>query len=549
MRGFSLSRAAAGNRTRRFPRNLGPMSILRHLFIFAAAAATLLLAASQPWGLNTAVLLFLLAGMCAFFYAGERRRLRHSRLLHSISGHIRALAHGGPGPTPLPPGAETAEVADALEEARERFRMAQQETNARLESMQLELHLDPVTRLPNRKYFFNELRRALTTGARDGEEGGHVLMFRQRDLAAINRHMPRDFTDQWLRSVALRLDQKLGRRHAPPFLLARLNGSDFALLLPGVSAATADQVAHRLRQELHALRVSLGERSWCRWALAIAAYTRGDQASRLLASLDHGLMRAESADTDAPVHADVPARAEAAGELQWRDTLVMALEQHRFSLSTQALNGPDGKLIRNEGKLMLHDAEARAPIEAEDFMPPAIRLGLSTECDIQAVRLALDWLVSHAGMLAVSIAVPSLAQSNFLPRLGQMLRDRPGQAARLVLEVEARGLVQNFADVRHLCEVASEAGARVGMRRLAEDFSAMTRLHELPIAYLRLGADFLAGMARSPGSRQLATCVRDTAKALGIEVYADGDADAHAQAFLDGLGIATLRRAPEPLAA
>ncbi len=84
-------------------------------------------------------------------------------------------------------------------------------------------------------------------------------MFRQRDLAAINRHMPRDFTDQWLRSVALRLDQKLGRRHMPAFLLARLNGSDFALLLHGVPATQVDALAEQLRHELRALRVSLGK--------------------------------------------------------------------------------------------------------------------------------------------------------------------------------------------------------------------------------------------------------------------------------------------------
>jgi EAL domain-containing protein (putative c-di-GMP-specific phosphodiesterase class I)/GGDEF domain-containing protein len=495
-------------------------------------------------------LLVALFGTCWLLYTRGLVRWLQKRLLHGISVQVRALARGQADPDALPAWREVADVVKALAEAREQFRVTAEEANARIESLQLELNLDAVTRLPNRKYFFNELRRALNSGpVVEGVDSGHVVMFRQRDLTAINRHMPRDFTDQWLRSVALRLDQKLGRRHLPAFLLARLNGSDFALLLHGVPSGQATALAEQLRHELRALRVSLGGQSWCRWALAMAPYSAGDHASELLALLDHALMRAESADTDAVFHAEEPGLTEAAGEHQWRDTLVMALEQHRFSLTMQPLYGPDGQLLRDEAELMLHDAETPAPIPSHVFMPAAIRLGLSSECDIQAVRLALDWLVSHSGTLALPVALPSLGQSNFLPRLGQMLRDRPAQTSRLVLEVEARGLGENFVNVRGLCEVVSEAGARIGVRRLAQDFGAMTRLHELPISYVKLGEDFVDGMARSPGSRQLAASVRETAKGLGIEVYADGTPDDQTYGFLMRIGITPLRCSAESISA
>ncbi|OZI23652.1 hypothetical protein CAL26_09455 [Bordetella genomosp. 9] len=496
-------------------------------------------------------LLVAFAGLCWLVYARGMVRWLQKRVLQGISAQVRALAHGDPAPpVALPPWREVADVADALAEARERLRMTAEEAHARIESLQLELNLDPVTRLPNRKYFFNELRRALTGGTQaPNAESGYVLMFRQRDLAAINRHMPRDITDQWLRSVGLRLDQKLGRHHVPPYLLARLNGSDFALLLQGVTASQAGPLADQLRHELRALRVSLGENQWCRWALATAPYSRGDRASELLALLDHALMRAESADTDSPVRAESPGLAEAAGELQWRDTLVMALEQHRFSLASQALLGADGATLRHEGTLMLHDADAQGPLPAHIFMPAAVRLGLSPECDIQAIRLALDWLVSHGGTLSIALALPSLGQSNFLSRLGQMLRDRPAQAGRLVLEVEARGLLENFDHVRTLCAVVCDVGARIGVSHLSDDFNVMTRLHELPVAYVKLGASFVDAMARSPGSRHLATSVRETAKGLGVEVYADGRADEETAAFLARQGIAVVAHPIESLAA
>ena len=71
---------------------------------------------------------------------------------------------------------------------------------------------------------------------RTAEAGGHLLMFRQRDLAQINRHLSRAFTDQWLRSSADRLRRLVDAQGGSQALLARIGGSDFALLMPRSSA-------------------------------------------------------------------------------------------------------------------------------------------------------------------------------------------------------------------------------------------------------------------------------------------------------------------------
>ncbi|MFC4274645.1 EAL domain-containing protein [Achromobacter aloeverae] len=520
------------------------MSLLRTTLLGIAAITALLLIGSQALGIYTEAsnadrlvlaLTVAVAGLCWAGSAIILLRWLDRRLLAELSRDLRVLDGKTDAPAVLPAVREFTEVKEALAQARDRFRATAEENSARIESMQLELNLDAVTRLPNRRYFHNELRRALAQAR--GGVAGHVLMFRQRDLIEINRHMPREHADQWLRSLAHRLDQLLGRRHNPPYILARLNGSDFALLLPATSPAQAGQAGEKLRLELRALRLALGGQRWCRWALALARYGPEDQASDLLARLDHALMRAESSDSDAIEHADDENRGDSAGELQWRDILIAALDQHRFSLDVRGLRGPDETLLRNEATLVLHDAEAPAPIPASRFMPAAIRLGMSAECDIQAARLALDWLVSHPGQLAIRLALASLAQSNFLPRLGQLLRDRPAQTARLILEIDAHGLADNYAAVRTLCEVATDAGARVGVRRLSRDFTAMTRLHQLPISYVKLSGDFVGGLAHSPGSRHLAASVVDTARQLKIDAYAEDIPDAATNALLREMGI------------
>ncbi|MCC3377970.1 hypothetical protein, partial [Cohnella sp. REN36] len=63
------------------------------------------------------------------------------------------------------------------------------------------------------------------------EEGGHVLLFRQRDLLPLNTSLSRDAVDAWLKLVTQRCTELLQKNGMDAGNLARLNGSDFIVLL------------------------------------------------------------------------------------------------------------------------------------------------------------------------------------------------------------------------------------------------------------------------------------------------------------------------------
>jgi diguanylate cyclase (GGDEF)-like protein len=364
--------------------------------------------------------LVLAAGLLwALFCVNLARRIE-ARISRDVRERERALA---PGDRKTSNGAsEQAGVDQALVDAQRLVAATVQEQNARIESLQSEIYRDPVTRLHNRKYFVDQFRLALAD--KDPDAGGHLLMFRQRDLAQINRHLSRAFTDQWLRSSSDRLRKLVAEFGAPEAMLARISGSDFALLLPRASAPQASLLAERVRRELRSLRVPMDKHESCRWALAMATYAPGDSMSDILARLDHALMCAESADDDQIASASRAPDSTHIGEYSWHDALVTALEQHRFSLSVQPLHDLSGGLLHQEASLTLHDTSGADPVPASIFMPPAVRLGLSAECDIQAIRLGLDWLYARPGALAVPISLASIAQPSFQSRLQRMLAER-----------------------------------------------------------------------------------------------------------------------------
>jgi EAL domain-containing protein (putative c-di-GMP-specific phosphodiesterase class I) len=118
-----------------------------------------------------------------------------------------------------------------------------------------------------------------------------------------------------------------------------------------------------------------------------------------------------------------------------------------------------------------------------------------------------------------------------------MIGDRPELCTRLVIEIDAHGLIEQQTEVLELCRIAQSAGVRVGLRRLAQQFGAMANLHLFPLAYIKLSGGFISGMEQSPGSQQLGASVVETARALNIDVYAEDVPNHETEVILRGLGI------------
>ncbi|AKQ59629.1 Sensor protein EvgS precursor [Bordetella hinzii] len=439
---------------------------------------------------------------------------------------------------------ELVPVREALAQNRLEHEQVVARLQQRIAMLENETMRDAVTRLPNRKTFFDRFRDILR--GEDPQAAGHVLIFRQRDMAEINRRMHHEATDQWLRLSAAQLQQTIQEQAGPQAMLARLNGSDFAALLPGLAAQPALALSERVRRELRLRRLPLRQQEWCRWAIALGRYEAGEEVGSVLARLDNALMRAETANNDVLQMADIAGERRIEGEYRWQDLISQALDEHRFYLDVQPRSDSQGRPLHEEARLMLRGRDA---LPASVFMPPASRLGLAADCDIQALRLALDTRARQTGTLVVPLAQASLAQAHFLARVQALLEDRPAQGRQLILEIDAHSLVDYYETVRALCEIAAAVGARVGVQRLSEQFSAIEKLHQLPLAYVKVGGGFVHSLAASPGNRQLASTIVRTAHALDIPAYAaDAREDAQA-ALLSSLGFIVLRPLPYETAA
>lgn len=415
-------------------------------------------------------------------------------------------------------------VTSAIQTTHERVQHTEKLQQERIESLELETNCDPVTQLPNRKYFVNELKKRLQGGS---ETHGYVLLVRQRDLQGLNGMYKRQDVDDWLKGIAQQVRNVLMHKNLEHALLARINGSDFAVLLPGMPSMSAMKVVQQLRQMLQPLRLRLEADQWSRWAFALTAYADGDQISNVLVRLDQALMRAESAGHGEVEYTELAATSVVthhAGEGQWQDVLHSALrhpQQLSLSVQSQTYTSQVDTQKWQEAALQLHEADGNV-LEAALFLPAVVRLGLSAEFDLKAVQLAIRWLALNPhNTMVLRISLPSLEQSNFAEHMSTQLLEEGWRDVlpKLIFEIDAFALEATPSKAVAFCNAMVKAGAKVGLRRLDQSPMALPQLPQIQPSYVKLGAQFADQAMQNMGTRSLLEAMLETAQAQGAAIY------------------------------
>lgn len=408
-------------------------------------------------------------------------------------------------------------VTHTLSTVQNRIRVSSQEQNARIEQLQLELNCDPVTGLANRKYFVNLFRQVLQQ-----EEGGHVLLFRQRDLLPLNTSLSRDAVDAWLKLVTQRCTELLKKNGMDAGNLARLNGSDFIVLLKGQTGPQVMGFAQELRTALQELRQPLPDGSLCRWSMAMTNYEGQDSLSAVMTRLDNALMRAEGAGhQEVEYRPSEGAHSEAGssiGEQEWHSRIERGLEQGRIELNVKPgveVWGQAGK-IHDATLNLLPEQSGQASLPAYLFIPVAVRLGLSGQCDLRTMELASDWLAKNEGSLSVRVSWASVIKPGFADQVAQVLAAAGDTAQRLIIELDAYCLSEHDVETVAFVDKLRPLGVQFGLRRVLEQPESILWLHMMALKYIVLDDERAQTLQAEVGGRHLLMAFLQSLQELGI---------------------------------
>lgn len=397
----------------------------------------------------------------------------------------------------------------------ERVKAMFNEQAERIRQLHDETNRDDLTGLANRNFFLGCLMQTLAD--EDASPQGALLLIRLHDLAGLNHRFGRDKSDAFIQRCAAELTDlsqaNVGR------MIGRMNGADFALLLPDTDVGRVRELAETVLEALGQLHqrgfTDDNQPASCGFTL----YQKGESSSDVLARADTALLHAErSAERIAASLGDVPS---SSPNLDWQIQLHRALAENRFELAYFPVYANDGQLLHHESALRLRDADSAELIPAGRFMPYVLRLGLTVEIDLAATRLALQEIRHNRRAIAVNLSANSLHSETFRQQLLAMLQEAGHAAGQLWLEVNEFGTRDEMAILANFAAQVSRLGCKVGIEHFGRHFGSIPQLYALHLHYLKIDGSFVHNLDSQPGNQHLIRAISGVASGLGILTIAE----------------------------
>ncbi|NRF68950.1 EAL domain-containing protein [Aquincola sp. S2] len=388
---------------------------------------------------------------------------------------------------------------------------------AELEQLRRHAHLDSLTGLPLRRFFVARLEQALGDETAPAELG--LLLLRVRDLTGMNRRVGHAQADQVLQAIA-RILQSYPQR-ADGCFAGRLNGSDFALVLPvgGVADETAQSLVRGLRLPLVTLDAAA--------AVAIGAVELGGGRTlpQALALADEALGQAEAMRPYSAVTLADAGAAVALGAAGWQQRLSQALEQGRVALAEFPVCTADGRVLHL-------DCPMRVQLEAGGAFEPALRwlaqaqrARLSAAVDERAIELALQAIENDGRARCINLSAQSLGVSDFMAAVSRRLEAAPQAATRLWIDLPEALALDRPALVQEASRRWRPLGVYLGLEHAGEGLARIHRLTELGLDCVRIDARFVRGLAAADASDDARRYLRglvQLVQSVGISIAAEG---------------------------
>lgn len=443
------------------------------------------------------------------------RRLR--RPLQTVIDQAVAITNRRFVTIPEPGVPELRKLAEAMNSTVSRLKTMFEEEAARLEALRREANFDKLTGLANRDYLIAELRSTLEE---ENANGGTLLLIRVADLVGINRRLGREATDELLRRFSTTISTNAAAISGA--FPARMNGADFALLLPGQEASGhfAANILASLVQTMEPF-VEGGPSVY----IGIGRFAHGTGLRLVLSQIDAALIAAEAEASNGIREATI----DGGDELpetndEWARLIRQALDRRQIRLVSFPVVDFERRLLHDECPLRLRLDDNDEWLTAGRFLPVAEKLGMMPALDLTAIILGLSELEARPELpgLAINLSASTVADSASTLAIEALLKKHRGTASRLWIEVAETGVFKHLASFRDLCQILRSFRCKVGVEHFGRQFSQIGQFHDLGLDYIKFDASFVRKLESNPGNQAFLKGAATIAHGIGLRVIGEG---------------------------
>ncbi len=404
-------------------------------------------------------------------------------------------------------------IARELREARVR-----QERHQADETIQRLAYIDPVTGLPNRVRFREQVHQAIE----EAKKHRHPLALLHMNLEhfrEVNDALGHHRGDSLLQQVGMRLRSAL----FTPDVVARLGGDEFGILLPRLAAI--DDVRHIIKKLQDCLE---------------APFTIDGIPIAVEASLGVATMPEHAGDADTLLQrADIAmyrAKQMASGYAVYTPEYDRRSPE-RLGLMAELRDGIEG------GQLLLHfqpkvEIETRRIVGVEalvrwrhprlGLLPPDKFIVAAEQTGLIAplTRWVLTDALSCCHGMQLRVSVNLSARSLHDPRLPELVEEALKAAGagpdQLTLEVTESAIVLDPKRAEETLAALSRMGARLSIDDFGTGYTSLASIKHMSVNEIKIDKSFVLGMLASSSDAMIVRAVIDLGHNLGLRVVAEG---------------------------
>src|SRR5579883_2078171 len=388
-------------------------------------------------------------------------------------------------------------------------------------------HHDPLTGLPNRVLFIEQLRQALDAIAVDATTRFSVLFLDCDRFKIVNDSLGHFVGDQLLIAIAQRLTNILGPYHT----LARLSGDEFAVLLStgdtDRAIAIVEQILaaftqpFQLEQHEVFITVSIGI------AIGHADYR---QPEHILRDADMAMYRAKAAGKMQYQIFDPALHEVALQRLQLEIDLRKAIYQQELVVHYQPIIAMHtGRIVGFESLVRwLHPQ--RGLVSPNMFIPIAEETGLITQIgywvlhhSCQQLRQWQDECLTERPLtMSVNLSARQFAQPDLVEKIDEILAETQLDPHCLKLEITESAIMENAQAAAVLLQKLRARHIQLSIDDFGTGYSSLSYLHSFPVDTLKIDRSFVQQMDGKSADSGLVPLIINIAHKMGMNVVAEG---------------------------
>jgi predicted signal transduction protein with EAL and GGDEF domain len=312
---------------------------------------------------------------------------------------------------------------------------------------------------------------------------------------------------------------------------ARLGGDEFTILLENVaSERDAEQTADRILEDLRLPFLLDDHQIVVSASIGIAFADAGsDDPDDVLRSADTALYEAKARGKGRHETYQHTMNVRAWHRLEIESELRLAIDRGELRVHYQPIVDLETRAIVEVEALVRWEHRHRGLMPPADFIPLAEQTGLIVAIDAfvldAACRQLAEWqrrVPAATGLIvSTNISPRDLTQSNFARSVAEILEKHGLVHDRVRLEITETTNLDREAAMATLIALR-DLGIRLAIDDFGTGYSSLGYFRNLPLDTLKIDRDFVGGLGSSREDTAIVTAAIAFAKALDVEVIAEG---------------------------